>query len=87
VSTARLFGGPSGRSRVRPGGVFAGERITHAVMGILYGRAALAHLVPEIARWSQGPTGVTPWDAPPSLRLLLPLMADEHAPVLVHEKR
>jgi hypothetical protein len=29
------------------GGVFPGERVTHALMGIVYG-AALAHLAPEI---------------------------------------
>ena len=33
-----------------------GERITHAVMGILYG-AFLYTLVPELWRWSQLPTG------------------------------
>lgn len=56
------------------GGVFAGERVMHAVMGIVYG-AALAHLVPELWRWAHGSTGFPRWDAPPSLRVILPLMA------------
>lgn len=34
----------------------AGERAMHAVMGIVYG-AFLANLVPEMLRWSGGPTG------------------------------
>src|SRR5262245_44730356 len=32
------------------GDVFAGERVTHAVMGIIYG-AMLANLIPVIWRW------------------------------------
>ena len=40
------------RSRKVP----AGERSTHAIMGIVYG-AILANLVPEILRWGQLPTG------------------------------
>lgn len=56
------------------GGVYPGERVTHAIMGILYG-AALAHLAPEIAAWSRLPTGLSPWEAPPLLRVILPLMA------------
>ncbi len=44
----------------------------HAVMGIIYG-GALAHLVPEIWRWAHDPTGFSRWDAPPSLRVILPL--------------
>jgi hypothetical protein len=38
-----------------------GERVTHAVMGILYG-AFLYALLPEIWRWSQLPTGVARLD-------------------------
>ncbi len=39
------------------GGVFPGERCTHAIMGILYG-AVLAHLVPEVLAWTRLPTGL-----------------------------
>jgi hypothetical protein len=62
------------RVRAPLGGVFPGERVTHAIMGIIYG-AALAHLVPEMWQWSQRPTGLSPWNAPPLLRGVLPLMA------------
>lgn len=37
------------------GDVYAGERITHAVMGILYG-AMLANLLPTLVEWSRAPT-------------------------------
>lgn len=37
------------------GGVFPGERITHAVMGIIYG-AMLGYLVPVLWVWSQQPS-------------------------------
>jgi len=33
-----------------------GERVTHSIMGIVYG-AFLAYLLPELWRWSQLPTG------------------------------
>lgn len=56
------------------GGVYAGERVMHAVMGIIYG-AALAHLVPEMILWAARPAGFTPWAAPATLRVILPLMA------------
>jgi hypothetical protein len=56
------------------GGVYPGERVTHAMMGIIYG-AALAHLVPELFTWSGQPTRLSPWEAPPELRAILPLMA------------
>lgn len=56
------------------GGVFPGERVTHAVMGIIYG-AALAFLVPDLAlRWDR-PTAVVAWEAPLALRVVLPAMA------------
>jgi hypothetical protein len=45
------------RVRQGIGGVFAGERITHAVMGIVYG-AMLAFLVPTLVRWAALPTGL-----------------------------
>lgn len=56
------------------GGVFPGERVTHAVMGIIYG-AALAHLVPELIAGAARETAFAPWDAPPVLRALMPLLA------------
>ncbi len=56
------------------GGVFAGERVTHAVMGILYG-AALGYLVPELLQGSARATALVPWDAPAELRYALPCMA------------
>jgi hypothetical protein len=40
--------------RTRP--LSAGERITHAFMGIIYG-AFLGHALPEIGRWWRQPTG------------------------------
>lgn len=43
------------RVRAELGGVFPGERITHAVMGIIYG-AILAYLVPVLRMWWQEPT-------------------------------
>jgi hypothetical protein len=58
------------------GDVYAGERVTHAVMGILYG-AALALLAPALAIWWQQPTAlrlVSP-AVPEPLRWLLVVMA------------
>lgn len=40
--------------RTRP--LAAGERVTHAIMGIVYG-AFLAYALPEIGRWWRLPTG------------------------------
>jgi len=56
------------------GGVYPGERVTHALMGIIYG-AALAHLAPELAAGAALPTALRAWDAPSSLRVVLALMA------------
>ncbi len=56
------------------GGVFAGERVTHAVMGILYG-AALANLAPVLLEASARPTALVAWEAPHTLRLVLAVMA------------
>ncbi len=56
------------------GGVYPGERVTHAVMGILYG-AALAHLAPELVAGAALPTAIRPWEAPAVIRAVLPLMA------------
>ncbi len=39
------------------GGVFPGERVTHAVMGIIYG-AMLGYLAPTLWAWWQGPTAL-----------------------------
>lgn len=57
------------------GDVYAGERVTHAVMGILYG-AMVANLVPIMLRWWSLPTGLTAASTVPSgLRSVLSLMA------------
>lgn len=58
------------------GDVYAGERVTHAVMGILYG-AMLANLVPAMADWWSRPTALAPHtpDVPGFLRYALLLMA------------
>ena len=63
------------------GGVFPGERVTHALMGIIYG-AALAFLVPVVWRWTSAPIGFAPLDADqaigpvdPIVAVLLPLFA------------
>lgn len=56
--------------------VEAGERVTHAVMGICYG-AMLAMLIPVLARWSMRPTGfaLSTNGVPAGLRIALTLMA------------
>ena len=41
------------------GDVYAGERVTHAIMGILYG-AMVACLIPVLIRWWQLPTALLP---------------------------
>ena len=41
------------------GGVFAGERTTHAVMAIIYG-AMLANLLPALDGWRRQPTALGP---------------------------
>jgi hypothetical protein len=58
------------------GDVYAGERVTHAIMGILYG-AMVAYLIPVMVRWWQSPTAllVTSAGIPDSLRFGLGLMA------------
>jgi hypothetical protein len=58
------------------GDVYAGERVTHAVMGILYG-AAIAMLVPALVDWWQQPTALrlAPTAVPETLRWLLAVMA------------
>jgi len=58
------------------GDVYGGERVTHAIMGILYG-AMIAKLIPTLIDWWRLPTALAA-AAPPIPRLLaiaLPLMA------------
>jgi len=43
--------------RKQLGDVYAGERVTHAVMGILYG-AMIANMIPALARWWALPTAL-----------------------------
>lgn len=64
------------RVRKPLGGVYPGERVTHAVMGILYG-AVLAQLVPVIAGWWREPTALALGEQPVPrlLSLALALMA------------
>ncbi len=58
------------------GDVYPGERVTHAVMGIVYG-AMLASLVPVLLDWAARPTALVlaPASVPETLRLLLVAMA------------
>jgi hypothetical protein len=57
-------------------GVEAGERVTHAVMGICYG-AMLALLIPTLARWAMRPTGfaLSRMGVPATLRVVMTVMA------------
>ena len=65
-------------ARVRKplGDVFPGERVTHAVMGIVYG-AMLAYLLPDLRRAWAMPTelALAPADVPSLLRWVLTAMA------------
>jgi len=58
------------------GGVYPGERVTHAVIGLIYG-AALANLVPVLAQWWAAPTALAARHEPmqSALRWLLGMMA------------
>jgi hypothetical protein len=64
------------RARRSLGGIYPGERVTHALMGIVYG-AVLAHLIPVLAQWWQMPTALAlrPQAIPNALRFTLALMA------------
>lgn len=58
------------------GDVYAGERVTHAIMGILYG-AMIANLLPQLTAWWMRPTALAvEWaPVPPALSGSLILMA------------
>lgn len=58
------------------GDVYAGERITHAAMGIIYG-AMVGYLMPVMLQWFAAPTGLmyTPAPVPMLLRWLLVVFA------------
>jgi phosphatidylglycerophosphate synthase len=58
------------------GDVYAGERVTHAVMGLVYG-AMIAVLLPALWTWSQQPTALrlAPAAVPAALRWTLVVMA------------
>jgi hypothetical protein len=58
------------------GGVYHGERVMHAVMGIVYG-AMLAYLIPAMVSWWAMPTALTfsPPPIPDVLRWTLMLMS------------
>ena len=58
------------------GDVYGGERVTHAIMGILYG-AMIASLIPVLVEWAALPTALAVHrpDAPLALRSALLLMA------------
>jgi hypothetical protein len=64
------------RVRKPLGGVYSGERVTHGVMGIIYG-AMLAFLLPVLLSWSSRPTTLllSPAQVVPALRWALGLMA------------
>jgi hypothetical protein len=58
------------------GDVYGGERVTHAIMGILYG-AMTANLIPVLIAWWQAPTGlvIDPPAVPAALAWTLNAMA------------
>jgi hypothetical protein len=62
--------------RKQLGDVYAGERVTHAIMAILYG-AMVANLFPVLVQWSTRPTAlVVEWaDIPAEVRWGLFVMA------------
>jgi len=64
------------RVRKPLGDVYAGERVTHAVMGILYG-AMIASLIPILMEWWRLPTALMPASlaVPDALRWGLVMMA------------
>src|SRR5215468_8186183 len=63
------------RARKPLGDVYGGERVTHAIMGILYG-AMVANLLPVLGHWWSLPTALAPTVAVPEpLRWVLAGMA------------
>ena len=58
------------------GDVYAGERVTHAIMGILYG-ATIACIIPSLINWASLPTGIifSPPKVPSGLQWALLVMA------------
>ena len=58
------------------GDVYAGERVTHAIMGIIYGAMA-ANLIPTLIDWWKKPTAlfIQPAPVPEGLRWALLVMA------------
>jgi hypothetical protein len=64
------------RVRQPLGGVYSGERVTHALMGIIYG-GFLAFLVPHLASWWREPSGLVlaPVGVPGVVRAAMALMA------------
>ena len=64
------------RVRAPLGGVYAGERVTHALMAVIYG-AMLANLLPAALGWRREPTALAPHaqSVPAQLVWLLTLMA------------
>ena len=62
--------------RKQLGDVYAGERVTHAIMAILYG-AMIANLIPVLVEWSRRPTAlVVEWaDMPAAVQWSLFVMA------------
>lgn len=64
------------RVRKSLGGVYPGERVTHALMGIIYG-AMLANLAPTLRDWWRGTTALAAQtgDVPQLLTWALTLMA------------
>ncbi|MDQ2987207.1 MAG: hypothetical protein M3R13_10920 [Armatimonadota bacterium] len=55
------------------GDVYAGERVTHAIMGIIYG-AMVAYLIPTMIEWWSRPTVVRPAPRPDRRHQLLALL-------------
>ncbi|MEJ7729889.1 MAG: hypothetical protein WKG00_11775 [Polyangiaceae bacterium] len=68
--------GVEDRVRAPFGGVLWAERVTHSVMGIVYG-AMLAHMLPDVAAWSEAPTALarTTSAVPAPLRVVLTVMS------------
>ncbi len=64
------------RVRKPMGDVYAGERVTHAIMGIIWG-AVLTHLTPVLLAWNDQPSAFVPvaHDVPLWLRWALSIMA------------